>query len=295
MPSRRISLVLLLAGAAALLLGPSPAGRLFGGLAPPTAVARKAAAAPRPAVTAEPAPAPTADAVPGSTAQPASPAPTGTASGPVKPSGTAKPKPGYTATGAMRRTGSDAVALTFDDGPDPVQTPLILDLLKSHGVKATFCLVGFRARDYPELVRRIAAEGHTLCNHSWQHLTTLARKPPEYIRQDLANTNAAIRAAVPDARITYFRAPGGNFTPELVGLARSMGMVSIYWQVDPRDWDHKPDPTEAAHVARVVAAIQHGTRPGAIVLSHDNRQPATIQAYRVLLPWLKARFRLAPL
>jgi peptidoglycan-N-acetylglucosamine deacetylase len=281
---------MLLLGAAALLLGPSPAGQFVGhNLAGSPALARKL-----PGVPAQQG---DSDKAPGATGQP-NPTPTGTPRQP-KPSGSAKPsastRPGHTPTGALRRTGSNAVALTFDDGPDPVHTPLILDLLKQHGVKATFCVVGFRARDNPDLVKRIAAEGHTLCNHSWQHLTDLATRPPEYARRDLESTNDAIRAAVPDARIAYFRAPGGHFTPDLVDLAKQVGMVSIYWQVDPRDWDHRNDPTEADHVARVIAAIQDETRPGAIVLSHDNRQPSTIEAYKVLLPWLKERFTLAAL
>jgi peptidoglycan/xylan/chitin deacetylase (PgdA/CDA1 family) len=290
----RVRLALLLLGAVALLLGPSPAGVYVGHrFTASPALARKLPGAP--AQHGEPG---DQAAGGGSTAQPGAAAATGSAKQP-NPSGSATPspptRPGYTPAGAMRRTGTEAVALTFDDGPDPVQTPLILDLLKQHGVKATFCLVGFRARDNPELVARIVAEGHTLCNHSWQHLTDLATKPPEYIRHDLEITNKAIRAAVPGARIAYFRAPGGNFTPDLVWLARRMGMASIYWQVDPRDWEHKNDPTEADHIARIIAAIQHETRPGAIVLSHDNRQPATIEAYKVLLPWLKERFTLAAL
>jgi peptidoglycan/xylan/chitin deacetylase (PgdA/CDA1 family) len=196
--------------------------------------------------------------------------------------------------GTAKRTGSASVALTFDDGPDPEQTPQLLDLLAQQQVKATFCLVGFRARDHPELVRRIVAEGHTVCNHSWQHLIDLGMRPADVIANDLKATNDAIYAAAPDAKIRYFRAPGGNFTPPLVGLARAQGMTSIYWDVDPRDWDHRKN-SDDVHIARVIAEIQASTRPGAIVLSHDNRQPDTIQAYRTLLPWLKARFTLIPL
>jgi len=95
--------------------------------------------------------------------------------------------------------------------------------------------------------------------------------------------------------LRVFRAPGGNFTEKLVGTAWSEGMASLYWQVDPRDWDHKKDPSDPAHIARVVASVQRYTKPGSIVLSHDNGQPDTIEAYRTLLPWLKERFELAPL
>lgn len=195
--------------------------------------------------------------------------------------------------GSLTRTGSSSVALTFDDGPDPDNTPKFLDLLKEHGVRATFCLVGSKARDYPDIVRRIAAEGHDFCNHSWQHLLDLGKRQPDYIRDDLSQTNAAIRAAVPNAKIKTFRAPGGNFTPSLVGVARDLGMSSIYWDVDPRDWDHKGTTSDQGHVDRVVAAVQRDTRPGSIVLSHDSRQPTTTAAYRTLLPWLKGRFTLS--
>jgi peptidoglycan/xylan/chitin deacetylase (PgdA/CDA1 family) len=293
-PGRLVSLVLLFTGVTALLVGPSPAGRYVGHrLGGSSAAARSVPGAGVPAGAAG------NSRSDGSQPQAANPAPTGPATAP-QPSGPASPSASRSArpdpvAGALRRTGSAAVALTFDDGPDPVQTPLLLDLLKEHGVKATFCMVGFRVRDHPDLVRRIAAEGHTLCNHSWQHLLNLAKRDPEYIRHDLANTNNAIRAAVPDAKIAYFRAPGGNFTPDLVAIVREFGMTSIYWHVDPRDWDHKKDPSDPAHIARVVAAVQRYTRPGSIVLSHDNAQPDTILAYRELLPWLKSRFQLEPM
>jgi peptidoglycan/xylan/chitin deacetylase (PgdA/CDA1 family) len=196
---------------------------------------------------------------------------------------------------SARHTGTQSVALTFDDGPDPVNTPKILDLLKAQGIKATFCVVGFRARDHPDLIKRIADEGHTFCNHSWQHLLDLAKRPADYVNWDLTQTNAAIHAAAPDAQIKYFRAPGGNFTADLVAKAQALGMASIYWEVDPRDWEHKSGEGDAAHITRVVHSVQHDTRPGSIVLSHDNGQPDTIVAYQTLIPWLKDRFALVPL
>jgi len=293
---RLVSLVMLVAGVAALLLGPSPAGRYVGNRIAGSSSQARAAHDKQPAVPG--AANGTSAGGNGSTSQAAGPAP----GGPAAPQASGQPGPSSSRStpadplgGALRRTGTAAVALTFDDGPDPVQTPLLLDLLKEHGVKATFCMVGFRVRDHPDLVKRIAAEGHTLCSHSWQHLLNLAKRPVDYVRWDLESTNNAIRAAVPDARIAYFRAPGGNFTPELVAMARQLGMTSIYWQVDPRDWDHKKDPSDPAHIERVVTSVQRNTRPGSIVLSHDNGQPDTIQAYRTLLPWLKERFQLAPL
>jgi peptidoglycan/xylan/chitin deacetylase (PgdA/CDA1 family) len=193
-------------------------------------------------------------------------------------------------------TGSSAVALTFDDGPDPGNTPAILDLLAQLHVHATFCVIGWRARDNPDLVKRIAAEGHTFCNHSWQHLMDLGNRSPAYIEGDLRATNNVIRGLVPGAQIRYFRAPGGAFTPALVAIAEKLGMAPIYWDVDPRDWDSATFGTGPVMTNHVVAAVENHVRPGSIVLSHDNKRPDTTAAYRVLIPWLQAHgYALIPL
>ncbi|MCU7724523.1 polysaccharide deacetylase family protein [Actinoplanes sp. KI2] len=193
---------------------------------------------------------------------------------------------------SLRTTGSATVALTFDDGPDPTRTPQILALLAKYQIKATFCLVGQQVVKHPEIVREIVAGGHTLCNHTWNHSLTIGKDKPEQIQADLARTNAAIRAAVPDAKIPFFRAPGGNFTDRLVDVAGADGMTSLYWEVDPKDWQHKTGETDAAHTDRVIAEVRKHVRPGSIVLSHDFNQPDTIAAYEKLLPWLKATFTL---
>jgi len=197
--------------------------------------------------------------------------------------------------GSRMTTGSKAVALTFDDGPDPAQTPRILSLLAKQHVHATFCLVGRNVQKHPELVRRIAAGGHTLCNHTWHHSLTLGKKSRATMRADLKRTNDAIHKAAPGVKISYFRAPGGNFTPRLVSTAKQLGMTSIYWKVDPRDWDHAKGETHAAHRSRVVRSVERHTHGGSIVLSHDYAQPDTITAYRTLIPWLHKRYRLIAL
>jgi peptidoglycan/xylan/chitin deacetylase (PgdA/CDA1 family) len=176
-----------------------------------------------------------------------------------------------------------------------VQTPKLLDLLKKRHVKATFCVVGQNVAAHPDLVRRIAAEGHTLCNHTWRHSLTLGKQKPAVIRADLQRTNDAIRQAVPGARIKYMRAPGGNFTKNFVATASDLGMMSIYWQVDPRDWDHSGGDSDAAHEAKVIGAVQKHIGKGAIVLSHDYGQPDTIAAYERLIPWLQDRYTLIAL
>ncbi|WP_405101064.1 polysaccharide deacetylase family protein [Micromonospora sp. NBC_01412] len=192
--------------------------------------------------------------------------------------------------GARAGTGSAEVALTFDDGPDPQYTPQVLALLREYGVKATFCVVGENAWNHPDLIQAIVADGHTLCNHSWQHDVLLGKRSPDVIRADLLRTNAAIREAVPDAPIGYFRQPGGAWTYPVVSAAEEIGMIPLHWTVDPSDW-------KAPGAAKVAAVVSADARPGAVVLLHDaggDRQ-GTVDALHSILPDLAGRFRLAAL
>lgn len=218
---------------------------------------------------------------------------------PIDCSGTASVSlPAATGTGplgTMRITGTEAVALTFDDGPDPVNTPKILDLLQACGVKATFCLKGAKAAANPNVVRRIASEGHTFCNHTWRHIRQLGSYGPALIRQDLTDTNNAIKAAVPDARISYFRAPGGEWTPDYLTVARELGMTPLHWYVDTRDWESSKWGKGQSMVNHIISVVENETRPGAVILDHDFQKPDTTTAFRTLLPWLKARFTLIAL
>jgi len=197
----------------------------------------------------------------------------------------------------MMYTGTDGVALTFDDGPDRTYTPQILDLLKKYKIHATFCLIGKKARDNPDLVRRIYNEGHTLCNHSWAHDLHLGDNVEGHIRADMQMTNDAIHAAVPGAKISYFRAPGGNFTTQMVQIAASLGMKSIYWQVDPRDWDTPTYGTGSSMASHIIGVVERNVRRGGIILSHDaGPRSGTVLAYKTLIPWLqKVGYKLIPL
>ncbi|MFF3851923.1 polysaccharide deacetylase family protein [Micromonospora sp. NPDC002575] len=192
--------------------------------------------------------------------------------------------------GARVTTGSAQVALTFDDGPDPQYTPQVLALLRKYGITATFCVVGENAQSHPDLIQAIVADGHTLCNHSWHHDELLGKRSTDVIRADLLRTNAAIRAAVPDAEIAYYRQPGGAWTYPVVSVAEELGLVPLHWTVDPSDW-------RAPGAARIVHDVSTEAQPGSIVLLHDaggNRQ-GTVDALRSLLPDLAARFRLEAL
>jgi peptidoglycan/xylan/chitin deacetylase (PgdA/CDA1 family) len=169
------------------------------------------------------------------------------------------------------------IALTFDDGPDPVWTPRVLRLLAKAHVHATFCVVGREVAKHPELVRAIVRGGHTLCNHTWHHDEQLSRRTPAVLRAELARTQAAVRRA---AGVTplLFRAPGGAWSPAVEREARRQGMVPLKWSVDPRDWTRPGAREVAVHVLGRM-------RPGSIVLLHDGggERSQTIKAVAFLL------------
>ncbi|MEU8329592.1 polysaccharide deacetylase family protein [Micromonospora sp. NPDC048839] len=201
-----------------------------------------------------------------------------------------RPLPAKLPAGLRRNTGARPVVLTFDDGPSPAWTPKVLDQLRVSGVTATFCVVGREVQRHPELVRRIVREGHQLCNHSWRHDLDLARRPVAEIKADLERTNNAILAAVPGAKVPFYRQPGGRWTSEVLGVAKDLGMRPLHWSVDPQDWD-KPN---AATIGKRVHAA---ARPGAIVLLHDGggNRAATLAACPHLIADLKQRFGIARL
>ncbi|WP_018349597.1 polysaccharide deacetylase family protein [Longispora albida] len=205
-------------------------------------------------------------------------------------SGTPAGSTGNGPMGTHRVTGTADVALTFDDGPSPTWTPQILALLRQHGIKATFCMVGTEVQAYPNLVRAIAADGHTLCSHSWGHELNLGSQAEDAIRANLTRTNQAIAAAVPGTRVKYFRQPGGNWTPRVVAVATSLGMRSLHWAVDTNDW-RKPGPDAIYNV------VAGQTGPGAIILLHDagGDRSGTLAACRRIFPLLKSRVTLIPM
>lgn len=165
--------------------------------------------------------------------------------------------------GTRDRTGTDTVALTFDDGPDPDWTPRVLDELRERGVKATFCVIGAYAEAHPELIADIVHDGHTMCSHTWFHELDLGERSTEEIRANLQRTNDAIEKAAPGTEVEYFRHPGGKWTDRAVRVAADMGMESLHWDVDPSDWDR--DVTEA----QIRDHVAERTEPGSIVLLHD--------------------------
>jgi peptidoglycan/xylan/chitin deacetylase (PgdA/CDA1 family) len=172
------------------------------------------------------------------------------------------------------------LAMTFDDGPHPSNTPRLLDILKQRNIKATFYVVGTNARRYPEIMRRMIAEGHEIGNHTDNHgyLTKLSASA---IRSDLARAHQAIVSATGVPPRTM-RPPYGAITSDQKAWIKAeFGYPSIMWSVDPEDWK-KPG------VSVVTRRLVSGARPGGILLAHDIHAP-TIEAIPSALDQLLAK------
>ncbi|MFF4404392.1 polysaccharide deacetylase family protein [Streptomyces sp. NPDC001262] len=179
--------------------------------------------------------------------------------------------------------GGRSVSITVDDGPDPVWTPKVLALLKKYDVKAVFCMIGPEARARPDLVRKVLADGHRLCDHSVDHNTAMDQRSESYQEQQVLDAQQMIEKAAGDGvPIHYYRAPGGAFTPYSRGLAAQHGMRPLGWSVDTRDW-------ERPGVDHIVKAIEQGLTDGPIVLVHDGGgdRGQTVAALEQTIPWLK--------
>lgn len=172
--------------------------------------------------------------------------------------------------GIHRRRDDRAVSLTFDDGPQPGSTDLILDLLAEERVQATFFCVGRNVRTHPELVRRMVAEGHSVGSHSFTHPS-----PFEIDRVALAAEYSAGRRAVEVVTghaTTLFRPPHGDLVSGSTWMLRRLRLHTWLWTIDPEDW--RPD-AQADRIVADVAAV----RGGDVVLLHDwVEQPVAPQA-----------------
>ena len=173
------------------------------------------------------------------------------------------------------------VALTFDDGPHPENTPRLLDILKENDAVATFFMVGTNAAEYPDIVKRVYDEGHEIGTHSWNHKDLKKLSLDEIMVDQYGKANDAIEAAT-GLRALIDRPPYGSMTEE---LAQQIGREQILWSVDPEDWKYKDADTVYDHV---VNGTDNGgyVKDGGIVLSHDIHA-TTIDAYERMIPALK--------
>jgi peptidoglycan/xylan/chitin deacetylase (PgdA/CDA1 family) len=161
---------------------------------------------------------------------------------------------------SRRKTVCRAVALTFDDGPDPDVTPQLLELLLRHGVQATFFVTGERAERHPGLIREILSWGHTLGNHSYHHDPLLMLRSRAKLREEVARTQDVLSAFA--VRPLTFRPPVGITNPRLPAVLRELGMYCVNFSCRAFDRGNR-------RIAGLAEIILKKVRPGDILLLHD--------------------------
>jgi peptidoglycan-N-acetylglucosamine deacetylase len=154
----------------------------------------------------------------------------------------------------------NAVYLTFDDGPDPVVTPYVLDMLAEYRVKGTFFCIGKNVVLYPEIYHRILAEGHTVGNHTQNHLSGWKESDESYLN-DILEASKFIRTDL-------FRPPYGRATRFQMKCLRESGLrlKIIMWSVLSGDFDERLTPEQCYH------NVELHLEPGAIITFHDSRK-----------------------
>lgn len=153
------------------------------------------------------------------------------------------------------------VALTFDDGPSPVWTPKVLDVLKHAGVKATFFMLGSHVEKYPDVARRVAREGHDLGNHTYDHHILLNYRASS-LKENILRAQETIQK-ITGVRTVYFRPPKAWLTSGEKKLVRSMGYEVVLWSLNSKDWVTFDD-------KYIIKYLMQHVRPGDIILFHDS-------------------------
>lgn len=180
--------------------------------------------------------------------------------------------------------GRRAVALTFDDGPDPEWTARIASALEASGARGTFFVLARRARQHPDVIRRLVDSGHEIALHGFDHRHLWIMGPREMCER-LEEGAAILERLQQGRRPRFYRPPWGHFNLAAVRCARNSGMQVVLWSAAPPDWVRHIGPEALAE--RIAAAL----RPGAIIDLHDGGPPGRAQTLYEALPAVLDRAR----
>ncbi len=177
------------------------------------------------------------------------------------------------------------VAITFDDGPHPIFTPQILDILAKYNAKATFFVVGNKIEIYPDILQRIKKEGHEIANHTNKHIYN-KNISSSTLTSELEKTDEIIQRITGD-KPTLYRPVGGLYNDSIINTAIENGKLVILWSwhQDPEDWKRPPANKISRHITK-------GVQPGNIILLHDwigsgvNRTSQTVKALESIMEFL---------
>lgn len=156
---------------------------------------------------------------------------------------------------------NNEVAITFDDGPDPENTLIILEILKKHGILATFFCIGHKIQDQCKIIQSIIDEGHLIGNHSFTHHFFFDLKSEKEMIDELKQTNQSVIDCT-GKEMKYFRPPYGVTNPNLAKAIKATNLYSIGWSVRPMDTVAKSD-------KKLIASIVENLKSGDIIVLHD--------------------------
>lgn len=162
------------------------------------------------------------------------------------------------------------IALTFDDGPHPVYTPMLLEGLKDRNVKATFFLMGSAVENYPDIVEEIAKDGHLIGNHTFHHVS-LENADQKLIETEVLSANELIEE-VSGQYPQFIRPPFGQCTDK---IETETGMICVLWNIDPMDWC-------TADANTVVQRVLAKAKENGIILMHDQYKTSVMAAFTII-------------
>lgn len=162
------------------------------------------------------------------------------------------------------------IALTFDDGPHPIYTPMLLDGLRKRGVKVTFFLMGSAVENYPDIVEQIAEDGHLIGNHTFHHVS-LENADNNLIEAEVLSANELIEE-VSGQYPQFIRPPFGQCGDQ---IESETGMICVLWSIDPLDWC-TPD------ASKVVQRVLANARENGIILMHDQYKTSVLAAFTII-------------
>ena len=172
------------------------------------------------------------------------------------------------------------IALTFDDGPHPIYTPMILDILRDNGIKATFFMVGENVELYGDVAARVLNEGHEIGNHTYSHPHIINTPQKELLKEILACDSSIY--SISEYKTKLFRPPEGVVEHNTSVLAEKLDYSIILWSIDTRDWAKTP-------TDEIVENVLKNTEGGDIILRHDyvSHPSPTPGALERIIPALK--------
>jgi len=173
-------------------------------------------------------------------------------------------------------TNKKIISLSFDDGPDPVITPLILSVLENHNMPASFFCVGEKIEKNPELVKKAFQKGHIIGNHSYSHSKIFDLRSTKNMVKEIERTSDLIEKTIGEKPL-LFRPPFGVTNPLLAKAIKRTGVTSVGWSL--RSWDTN------GKVDTVVERLKRKIHPGEVILLHDNRAN-TVEILNRFLPYL---------